>query len=122
MPDQVWDLFSDPLQCSPHPSGINLAFARLLLDRQCNVVFADLALRPEAAELVAKHASSSETSAKAVFQKTDVRNWAELEEMFNVADRAFGGADIVCPGAGVFEPVCTPYSCRIILDRGPLEY
>lgn len=92
---------------SPDPPGINLAFAGLLLSKQCNVVFADLALRPEAEELVAKHESSSEAPAKAVFHKTDVRNWAELEEMFNVADRVFGGADIVCPGAGVYEPVRT---------------
>ena len=41
----------------------------------------------------------------AIFQRTDVRNWHELEEMFNVADRHFGGVDVVCPGAGVYEPV-----------------
>ena len=92
-------------QHSLNVPGINLAFARLLLSSQCNVIIADLALRPEAEELIAKHASSSEGAAKAVFQKTDVRNWAELEEMFNLADRLYGGADIVCPGAGVFEPV-----------------
>ena len=25
--------------------------------------------------------------------------------MFNVAEREFGGLDVVCPGAGVYEPV-----------------
>ena len=68
-------------------------------------MFADLALRPEAKEIVAKYSSSSRASAKAVFQKTDVRQWQNLEEMFRVAQQTFGGADVVCPGAGVYEPV-----------------
>ncbi|MCJ1392564.1 hypothetical protein MMC18_005434 [Xylographa bjoerkii] len=86
-------------------SGINLAFASILLSRHCNVVFADLALRPEAKEVVANHSSSSRAPAKAVFQKTDVRQWQNLVEMFNVAEQNFGGAEIVCPGAGVYEPL-----------------
>ncbi|KAL9012891.1 MAG: hypothetical protein Q9173_002381 [Seirophora scorigena] len=84
-------------------SGINLAFARLLLRNQCNVLFADLALRPEAKEVVDAH-SSSRSSARAVFQETDVREWPQLERMFNVASKEFGTVDIVCPGAGVYEP------------------
>ncbi|KAL9036498.1 MAG: hypothetical protein Q9180_004267, partial [Flavoplaca navasiana] len=83
---------------------INLAFARLLLRKQCNVVVADLALRPEAKEVVAAHSSLSRSPARAVFQRTDVRDWAQLECMFNTATKEFGGADIVCPGAGVYEP------------------
>ncbi|MCJ1302244.1 hypothetical protein MMC08_005047 [Hypocenomyce scalaris] len=85
-------------------SGLNLSFARVLLSKQCNVVFADLALRPEAQELVSGHQNASRSPAKAVFQKTDVRDWQQLGEMFSVADKEFGGADIVCPGAGVYEP------------------
>ncbi|KAL8843345.1 MAG: hypothetical protein Q9170_000203 [Blastenia crenularia] len=85
-------------------SGINLEFARLLLRKQCNVVFADLALRPEAQELVDLHSSPSGSSARAVFQVTDVREWPQLERMFETAGKEFGGADIVCPGAGVYEP------------------
>jgi hypothetical protein len=27
--------------------------------------------------------------------------------MFHVAEKEFGGVDIVCPGAGVYEPVRT---------------
>ena len=68
-------------------------------------MFADLALRPEAREIVANHSSSSRAPAKAVFQKTDVRQWQDLEDMFEVTEQNFGGADIVCPGAGVYEPV-----------------
>ncbi|KAL8647507.1 MAG: hypothetical protein Q9210_005520 [Variospora velana] len=85
-------------------SGINLAFARLLLQSQCNVLFADLALRPEAKEVVEAHSSSSRSSARAVFQETDVREWPQLERMFTVASNEFGEVDIVCPGAGVYEP------------------
>ncbi|KAH8901522.1 NAD(P)-binding protein [Thozetella sp. PMI_491] len=84
-------------------SGINLAFAKLLLRNSCNVVFADVALRPEAEELVKVHRGSS-NGAQAIFHKTDVTNWVELKSMFDAAQRTFGGADIVCPGAGVYEP------------------
>ncbi|KAI4087844.1 MAG: hypothetical protein LQ344_006536 [Seirophora lacunosa] len=84
-------------------SGINLAFARLLLRNQCNVLFADLALRPEAKEVVDAH-SSPRSSARAVFQETDVREWPQLERMFDVASKEFETVDIVCPGAGVYEP------------------
>ncbi|MCJ1232790.1 sedoheptulose-7-phosphate:D-glyceraldehyde-3- phosphate transaldolase [Varicellaria rhodocarpa] len=85
-------------------SGINFSFASLLLSKGCNVLFADLALRPEAQELVSKHSDSSQPSARAIFQETDVRDWAQLERMFDIANKEFGGAHIVCPGAGVFEP------------------
>ncbi|KAF7902896.1 hypothetical protein EAF00_002798 [Botryotinia globosa] len=84
-------------------SGINFCFAKLLLSKGCNVLIADLALRPEAEELISKYSDSS-NSPKAVFLKTDVTEWVQLEKMFEVATEQFGGADIVCPGAGVFEP------------------
>ena len=96
----------------PYASGINLAFTRYLLSRQCNVLLADLALRPEAQDLVNAHSSRSKLSnGRAVFQQTDVRIWADLERMFEVAGREVrkaggqGVVDIVCPGAGVYEPV-----------------
>ena len=85
--------------------GINLAFARNLLSRRCNVIFADLALRPEARELIDNHATTSRTPAKAIFQQTDVREWDQLSRMFSVAEREFGSVDLVCPGAGTYEPV-----------------
>lgn len=70
------------------------------------MLIADLALRPEAKVLVEKHSSSP---GRAVFQKTDVSDWVQLERMFEVAEKEFGEIDIVCPGAGVYEPVCTLY-------------
>jgi NAD(P)-dependent dehydrogenase (short-subunit alcohol dehydrogenase family) len=94
--------------------GINLAFATLLLANGCNVLIADLALRPEAKVIVDKHSSRS-GSARAVFQKTNVIDWKQLEEMFTVAEREFGEVDIVCPGAGVYEEVRL---CRGYLRRG----
>ncbi|TGO07560.1 hypothetical protein BTUL_0265g00090 [Botrytis tulipae] len=84
-------------------SGINFCFVKLLLSKGCNVLIADLALRPEAEELISKYSDSS-NGPKAVFLKTDVTEWVQLEKMFEVATEQFGGADIVCPGAGVFEP------------------
>ena len=85
--------------------GINFCFARLLLQNQCNVVFADLTLRPEAQEIVSGYSLNSSAKAKAVFQETDVQEWKQLERTFAVAMQHFGGVDIVCPGAGIFEPV-----------------
>ena len=42
---------------------------------------------------------------KVHFQKTDVTDWNQLSAAFDVFEREFGGApDIVCPGAGVYEP------------------
>ncbi|KIW27072.1 uncharacterized protein PV07_06850 [Cladophialophora immunda] len=82
-------------------SGINLEFARLLLEHGANVLFADLGLRPEAEKLVQKYQS---TPNKAVFQRTDVTSWSDLDAMFAAAQQHFGSIDIVCPGAGVFEP------------------
>ncbi|KAB8076484.1 transmembrane amino acid transporter protein-domain-containing protein [Aspergillus leporis] len=84
-------------------SGINLAFAKLLLENGCNVLIADLALRPEAQEVVDKHSAPS-SRPRAVFQQTDVTDWKQLEVMFEVAEKEFGEVDVVCPGAGIYEP------------------
>lgn len=81
-------------------TGINYSFAALLLARGCNVVLADLALRPEAQKLLADYPSKP----RAVFQKTDVTDWVQLERMFDVASAEFETIDIVCPGAGVYDP------------------
>lgn len=100
-------------------SGINLAFAALLLSKGCNVIVADLSLRPEAQQLVNRHQSGP---ARAVFQKTDVRDWLQLERMFATADTEFGRVDIVCPGAGVYEPVRWPLSDMFSLSRTCINF
>ncbi|KAK4502613.1 hypothetical protein PRZ48_006039 [Zasmidium cellare] len=85
-------------------SGITFCFARLLLSKGCNVLIADIALRPEAQALVDEHSSKDGSKPRAIFVKTDVTIWSQLENAFNEADTHFGGLDILCPGAGVFEP------------------
>ncbi|OJJ48403.1 hypothetical protein ASPZODRAFT_62637 [Penicilliopsis zonata CBS 506.65] len=82
-------------------SGINLSFAKLLLENGCNVLIADLGLRPEAQAVVDKYSSGLP---RAIFQQTDVIEWPQLEKMFEVAEQEFGEVDIVCPGAGIYEP------------------
>ena len=71
--------------------GINCCFAKLLLERNCNVVIADLALRPEAQALLDKYTSNP----RAIFVKTNVIDWDQLSNMFDVTEKEFGGADIV---------------------------
>lgn len=96
----------------------------MLLEKNCNVVIADLGLRPEAQKLIDQYTNQP----RAVFVKTDVVNWDQLTNMFDVAEKEFGGADIVstspspppthqsiltilkvCPGAGIFEPHWTNF-------------
>ena len=72
-------------------TGINYCFAKLLVEKNCNVVIADLALRPEAQRLIDEYTSQP----RAVFVKTNVVIWDELTNMFDVAEKEFGGADIV---------------------------
>ncbi|KAK8155876.1 short-chain dehydrogenase [Phyllosticta citrichinensis] len=84
-------------------SGIGFCFAELLLSKNCNVVIADLSLRPEAQALVSKYSDSTK-SPRAIFVPTDVRDWPALQRMFDETLRAFGDFDIVCPGAGIYEP------------------
>ncbi|CEF74540.1 hypothetical protein FGSG_02267 [Fusarium graminearum PH-1] len=82
--------------------GINFEFAKILLSKNCNIVIADLSLRPEAQDLVSQYSSSS--SPRAVFIKTDVTSWKDLSNAFRTTVQEFGDFDIVCPGAGVYEP------------------
>lgn len=81
-------------------SGINLEFAKILLNHGCNVVIGDIGLRPEAQKVVDSYTSSP----KAVFQKCDVSSWKDLSSLFKRTEELFGHFDIVCPGAGIFEP------------------
>ena len=91
-------------------SGICLEFSKLLLERGCNVLAADLALRPEAEEAFNKYQKGSP---RVVFQKTDVADWKQLRAAFDKAVEEFGDLDIVNPGAGTFEPVSCRPSCRV---------
>ncbi|KAI4602209.1 hypothetical protein KJ359_009447 [Pestalotiopsis sp. 9143b] len=92
-------------------SGINLAFARLLLSRGCSVLIGDRTLRPEAEKLIADypHSSSSSSRPSALFHKTDVRSWPQLSSLFARGVGAFPRIDIICPGAGLFEPAASNF-------------
>ncbi|EXJ71070.1 uncharacterized protein A1O5_06063 [Cladophialophora psammophila CBS 110553] len=84
-------------------SGINLAFARALFEKGCNVLIADIGLRPEAREFV--DSAAQKGGPKVVFEPTDVTDWSQLEKTFDIAKKQFGTVpDLVCPGAGIYEP------------------
>ncbi|KAI8175913.1 putative oxidoreductase [Colletotrichum sp. SAR 10_75] len=84
-------------------SGINLAFAEQLLTAGCSVIFADIALRPEAEELIAKYPHpSKDESPSAVYHKMDQSNWAQVSETWQFALKTFGKVDLLCPGAGIW--------------------
>ena len=83
-------------------SGINLELTKKLLASGCNVMMADLALRPEAKEAMS---TAPAHGAKAEYVETDVTNWISLQNAFDETMKVFGHLNIVVPGAGVFEPV-----------------
>ena len=84
--------------------GINFCFAALLLSRGCSVVIADISLRPEAQKLVDEYSTKEAGRPRVVFVQTDVTDWQQLERMFSVGVDEFGQIDIVCPGAGIYDP------------------
>ena len=71
-----------------------------MLAKNCNVVIGDLKLTFEAQELV-----NNTEQPKLVFKQTDVTNWKELGELFSFTEKELGAPDVVCPAAGIFEPV-----------------
>ncbi|KAI0439652.1 short chain dehydrogenase [Xylaria telfairii] len=86
-------------------SGINLAFSKLLLQHGCSVVIGDIALRPEAKELVSQYShKGGSPGPSAIFHQTDVTSWPQLSSLFEKCLSSFGRVDIIVPGAGVFEP------------------
>ncbi|KIX99391.1 uncharacterized protein Z520_04967 [Fonsecaea multimorphosa CBS 102226] len=80
-------------------SGINLAFAKLLASNGANVVVADVQETPAFKEF-----QQGTKATKVLFQKTDVSNWKDLERLFAFAKSELGPIDVLCNGAGIFEP------------------
>ncbi|KAH8897532.1 short chain dehydrogenase [Thozetella sp. PMI_491] len=89
-------------------SGINLAFARLLLEKGCSVMIADLHLRPEAEQLLSEFPQRP-GQPSASFHRTDVASWPHLSSLFSNARDAFPQIDIVVAGAGIFEPTWSSF-------------
>jgi len=80
-------------------SGINLAFARLAVQKNARVIIADIQLTAEADEFL-------KYEKNVVFQKCDVTKWTDLQNLIKVSEKEFGDVpDIYVAGAGVFEPV-----------------
>ncbi|TGO35279.1 hypothetical protein BHYA_0164g00240 [Botrytis hyacinthi] len=95
-------------------SGINLAFATLLLSKGCNVVIADLSLQPAATQLLTTYTSTSPDSSspatsklpQCLYHSTDVTSWLALTSLFEFTLSHFpAGIDILVPGAGLFDPL-----------------
>ncbi|POS71063.1 hypothetical protein DHEL01_v210541 [Diaporthe helianthi] len=82
--------------------GINLAFAEQLLNAGCSVVLADIALREEAKALVSKFPHPAPVSA--VYHKCDQSDWKSISETWEFTLNTFGRIDLICPGAGIWEP------------------
>jgi NAD(P)-dependent dehydrogenase (short-subunit alcohol dehydrogenase family) len=63
------------------------------------VVIGDLQFNQDAQKLV------DGSGGNAVFKKTDVTNWKELNELVSLAKEKFGSTpDVYIAGAGIFEP------------------
>lgn len=73
---------------------------KLLLSKGANVIVGDLQESSALQDL-----ERAPRSTKLLFQKTDVAKWSDLETLFARAKSELGPLDIVCNGAGVFEPV-----------------
>ena len=87
-------------------SGINLAFVKRLFNAGCSVLIADLRLHKSATGWLETLPKEGGSSPRVVFQKTDVTKWSDLEATFDVYAETFGGVPyVVCPGAGLYEPV-----------------
>ncbi|ETS75289.1 hypothetical protein PFICI_12233 [Pestalotiopsis fici W106-1] len=102
----AWDVKGKVAIVTGGGSGINHAFVEVLLNAGCSVIVADINLRPEAEATLAAypHPAKQEGSPSAVFKKTDQSNWAQLNEMWDFSLKTFGRVDLVCPGAGIWEP------------------
>jgi 3-hydroxybutyrate dehydrogenase len=90
-------------------SGICLSFVKHLYQAGCNVLICDIALHREATawlDSIQGGVTNGSASARVVFSKTDVTDWKQLDNAFVVYTEEFGGVPyVLCPGAGVYEPV-----------------
>ncbi|KAJ0313951.1 hypothetical protein Brms1b_007373 [Colletotrichum noveboracense] len=87
-------------------SGINHAFVQLLLEAGCSVVIADLKLTSNAEATVQKYSKEnlSSNGAYAIFHKTDLVDWSQVNSLWETALNTFPQVDIICNGAGLYEP------------------
>lgn len=69
----------------------------------------DLRLRPEAEEFLLKYPNIEARKPFAVFQKVDLADWGQISSMWKTALQTFPQVDIVCNGAGIYEPPETSF-------------
>ena len=67
-------------------------------------MMADLKLLPEAQELLAKYTATDGSKPAAYYHETDISDWAQLSSLWDASLAKLGRIDIVCNGAGVYEP------------------
>ena len=90
-------------------SGISLAFTIHLYQAGCNVLICDLGLHREAQSWLESLPKTQDAIPRVAFNKTDVTDWKQLEQAFEVYAKEFGGVPhVLCPGAGIYEPVRRP--------------
>jgi NADP-dependent 3-hydroxy acid dehydrogenase YdfG len=53
-------------------------------------------------------------SGKILYKKTDVTDWQQLDDLVEFTKEKLGSVDLMCNGAGVFEPVCFHTSCTLV--------
>jgi NAD(P)-dependent dehydrogenase (short-subunit alcohol dehydrogenase family) len=81
-----------------HQPGIGIELAKFVHAKDAKVLIADLRLTPKAESLV--------DGKTAIYLKTDVAKWSELENIVTVSKDVFGDVpDVYVAGAAVFEPV-----------------
>lgn len=86
--------------------GICLAFVKELYAAGAHILIADLKLHRQCDEWLETIKEAEKSKQRIAFQRTDVTDWKQLEAAFDAFAQKFGGVpDIVCPGAGVYEPV-----------------
>ena len=85
-------------------AGINHSFAERLLNAGCSVIFADIALRPEAQATIAKfpYPLNNEAIGGTIFCKMDQSDRRRISATWDFALEMFGRVDLLCPGAGIW--------------------
>ncbi|KAL1864519.1 hypothetical protein Plec18167_009717 [Paecilomyces lecythidis] len=100
-----WDVKGKFAIVTGSGSGINHAFAEQLLNAGCSVLFADIALRPEAEATISKFPHpAKDGNPSAVFHRMDQSDWSQISAVWEFALKEFGRVDLLCPGAGIWEP------------------
>lgn len=101
-------MLSSDRHCFP---GINHVFVQMLLEAGCSVVIADLKLTAEAENTLQKYSkdNAATNGAYAIFHPTDLVDWSQINSLWETALATFPQVDIVCNGAGLYEPPASSF-------------